>query len=59
MRKHWLNNFVICRLRAELKAIHEWPAGELHTETERAAVIFRKIREQEIRDKIAKIASAN
>lgn len=46
-------------LRAELRAIREWPSGDLHTDTEELAVIFREIRAREILQKIAKIASAN
>jgi hypothetical protein len=46
-------------LRAELKAIQEWPAGELRTETEMIAVVFREIRAREINHKIAEIASMN
>jgi hypothetical protein len=45
--------------RIELKAIQEWPTGELRTSTEKAAVVFRKIREQELKQKIAEIASMN
>jgi hypothetical protein len=46
-------------LRSELKAIQEWPAGELRTSTEKAAVLFRQIREQELKRKIAEIVSMN
>ena len=47
------------RLKAELKAIHEWPCGEMHTESEVVAVYFRVLRERELRDKIAEIAERN
>lgn len=50
---------MIQSLRAELKAIQEWPAGELRTETEINAVVFREMRAREIKEKIAKIASMN
>jgi hypothetical protein len=46
-------------LRAELKAIQEWPVRELRMETETIAVIFRQIRAQELKHKIAEIASMN
>ena len=46
-------------LRAELKAIQEWPAGELRTETEMIAVFFRGMRAREIKEKIAEMASMN
>ena len=46
-------------LRAELKAIQEWPTWELRTETEMIAVFFREIRAREIKEKIAEMASMN
>jgi hypothetical protein len=50
---------MIEKLRAELKAIHEWPAGNLRTDTEKIAVVCRELRAREIARKIAEIASKN
>lgn len=47
------------RLRAELKAIQEWPCGELKTDTEKHAVVIRWARAGEILRKITEIASRN
>jgi hypothetical protein len=46
-------------LRAELKAIQEWPTLELRTATEMLAVVFREVRAREIKEKIAQIALMN
>jgi hypothetical protein len=50
---------MIEKLRAELKAIHDWPTGNLPTDTEKIAVVCRELRAQEIARKVAEIASKN
>ncbi len=50
---------MLASLTAELKAIQNWPCGELRTEIEQYAVLIREIRAEEIARKIREIASRN
>jgi hypothetical protein len=47
------------RLKSELKTIQSWPCGELHTETEKVAVLYRAIRAKELLSQIEQIVSRN
>jgi hypothetical protein len=44
-------------LRNELKAIQGWSTGEMRTDTEKIAVLFRIMRAEEIKQIIAELAS--
>jgi len=50
---------VLETLRAELKAIQNWPCGEMVTETEKDAVAFRAFRTIELEKQIAELVSRN
>jgi hypothetical protein len=50
---------MLVRLRAELKAILDWPCGACQTDTEKAGVAIRMLRALEITNKIKEIASRN
>jgi hypothetical protein len=46
-------------LRAELKAIQNWPCGECRTETEKDAVAIRAFRAIELENQIAALIARN
>jgi hypothetical protein len=50
---------MLWKLRVELKAIQEWPAGEMVTATERVAVTIRALRSDELMRQIREIAARN
>jgi hypothetical protein len=51
--------FMLANLRAELKAIRDWPCGMMVTETEKDAVAIRAFRAIELENLIAELVSRN
>ena len=47
------------KLRIELKAIQNWPCGNMVTETEKDAVAIRAFRAIELQHQIAELVSRN
>lgn len=50
---------MLANLRAELKAIRDWPRGMMVTETEKDAVAIRAFRAIELENQIAELVSRN